>query len=141
LFDKIKFTRPQQYLNSDSKKEKAEAIRREACWRIRNNRQWKNYSSIYSHYRPHRIIQPAEFVLGRRFHPWRASYQRIFQSHLFSFLSTQLRNKWGKRKTTFFLPKSNLNNNSFQSSKKKNNFHNFQISIHLNSFVLYLEIF
>jgi hypothetical protein len=134
LFEKEKFNgfRMKKYLNcNDFKKERVEIVRREACWRIRNNRQWKIYPSIHSYYRPHYRIQPGELVLGRRLHPLRASYHHRYNT--FSLLSNKLRNKWRKIKTIIFFSNSNIINNNFITSKKKNRFHHYQIAVHLNS--------
>ena len=107
----------------------AEAVRREARWRITSNRRYQIRYPNNRYYQPYRKRLPAEWRLGRRFHPWSASYPYTIRSFLTSPLSFRFRKQW-ERNTDFsvFTLRRGLHKWNLNFLTKKNRFHFFQSS-------------
>lgn len=138
LFISNRLTNPKLSLylaNGDYIREKADMTRREARWSTQNSRRWKSDVSSYICRRPYRRIQLTELVLGRRFHPWSASYQRRVRQRDTLFFPTYLKNCWDERKQTLavFSRQASLDEANF--SVKQSRRHHFQRSIHLNPII------
>jgi hypothetical protein len=138
LFESTTLTNQQlgQYLaNGDYIREKAEITRSEARWMTRISRRWKNNISTYTYRRPYRRVQPSEWILSRRFHPWRASYQRIIRKGVDPFFLKYLKKRWDERKRSLVIFSKQNSFGDLNLSIKQNRTHHFQRSIHLSPVV------
>jgi hypothetical protein len=118
--------------DNEFKKYLIEIVRREANHVIQSNRRYRYSNVMHTYLRPYYRSQPAEWVLGRRFHTFSGNYKHLFRNELFSFLSICLSDKWKKRKALSFLSRTSSSYKNSKFSNKYNGFHNFQMSVYLN---------
>jgi hypothetical protein len=121
--------------NGDYMREKAEITRSEARWRTRTSRRWKSDLSSCTYNRPYRRVQSAEWILSRRFHPWRARYQRITRQEVDPSFLTCLKKSWDERKRNLIISSKQNSFGDLNLSIKQNRTHHFQRSIHLRPII------